>query len=67
MGDTEQQREIKAIYMKRNVNPKVLFSQITAIENKYRGKTSALTEKNKLTNIILRAPDEYAQTIHTAS
>ena len=27
---------------------------------------SVLTEKNKLTNIILRAPEEYAQTSHTA-
>ena len=67
IGDMEQQRELEAICMKRNANPKVLFSQITAIKNKYRGRTSALTEKNKLTNIILRAPEEYyAQTIHTA-
>ena len=42
MGDAEQQRELEAIYMKRNANPKILFSQITAIENKYRGRTSAL-------------------------
>ena len=27
---------------------------------------SALTENNKLTTIILRAPKEYAQTINTA-
>ena len=66
MGDVEQQRELEAIYMKKNANPKVLFSQFTAIENRYRGRTPALTEKNKLTNIILRALDEYAQTIHTA-
>ena len=66
LRDTEQQRELEAIYMKRNANLKMLFSQITAIENKYRGRMSALTEKNKLTNIILRAPEEYAQTIHTA-
>ena len=65
MGDMEQQKDLEAIYVKRNANPKVLFSQITAIENKYRGRTSALTEKNKLTNILLRAPDEYSQTIHT--
>ena len=52
--------------MKRNANPKMLFSKITEIENKYRGRMSALTEKNKLTNIILRALEEYAQTIHTA-
>ena len=51
--------------MKRNANPKELFSQITVMENKYRGRMSALIEKIKLTNIILRAPDEYAQTIHT--
>ena len=67
MGDAEQQRELEAIYMKRNSKPKMLFSQIAAIENKYRGRSSALTEeKNKLTNIILRAPEEYAQTVHTA-
>ena len=30
MGDAEQQRELVAIYMKRNANPKSLFSQITA-------------------------------------
>ena len=66
MGDAEQQRELEAIYMKRNANPKMIFSQIIAIENKYRGRNSALTEKNKSTNIILRAPEEYAQTIHTA-
>ena len=35
MGGAEQQRELEAIYMKRNANPKMLFSQITAIENKY--------------------------------
>ena len=51
--------------MKRTANPKILFLQITAIENKYRGRISALTENNKLTNIILRAPQEYAKTIHT--
>ena len=66
MGDAEQQRELEAIQMKRNANPKELFSQIPAIENKYRGWMSALTEKSKLTNIILRSLDEYAQTIHTA-
>ena len=60
MGDAEQQRELERIQMKRHANPKELFSQISAIENKYRGRTSALTEKNKLTNIILRAPDKYA-------
>ena len=48
MGDVEQQRELETICMKKNANPKVLFSQITAIENKYRERTSALTEKNKL-------------------
>ena len=26
MGDMEQQRELEAIYMKRDANPKVLFS-----------------------------------------
>ena len=66
MRDAEQQRELESIQMKRNVNPKELFSQITTIENKYRGRNSALIEKNKLNNIILRAPDKYAQTIHTA-
>ena len=66
MGDAEQQRELEAIYMKRNSKPKMLFSQITPIEDTYRGRTSVLTEKNKLTNIILRAPEEYSQTIHTA-
>ena len=35
MGDAEQQRELEAIYMKRNANPKMHFSQITVIENKY--------------------------------
>lgn len=65
MGDVKEQRELESIRMKRNANPKELFSQITAKEIKYRGKTSALIEKNKLINIILRAPDEYAQTIHT--
>ena len=52
--------------MKRTSNPKILFSQITAIENKYRGMISALVENNKMITIILRAPEEYAQTIHTA-
>ena len=66
MRDAEQQRELESIQMKRNANPKELFSQITAIDNKYRGRTSALTEKNKLANIILRAPDENALTIYTA-
>ena len=60
MRDAEQQRELESIQMKRNVNPKELFSQITTIENKYRGRNSALIEKNKLNNIILRAPDKYA-------
>ena len=66
MGEAEQQRELEAIHMKRTANPKILFSQITAIENKYWGRKSALTENNKLTTIILRAPEDYAQTIHTA-
>ena len=52
--------------MKRHTNPKILFSQITAIENKYRGLISALTENQKLTTIILRAPQDYSQTIHSA-
>ena len=52
--------------MNRNVNPKILLSQITAIENKYQGKTSTLIANNKLTNIILGAPDEYDQTIYTS-
>ena len=37
MGEAEQQRELEAIHMKKHGNPKTLFSQITAIENKYRG------------------------------
>ena len=52
MGDAEQQRELESIQMKRNDNPKELFSQITAIKNKFRGRTSVLIEKNILTNII---------------
>ena len=46
MGQAERQRELEAIHMKRTANPKILFSQITTIENKYRERTSALT-KNK--------------------
>ena len=65
MGDAEQQKELESIRMKRHANPKELFSQITAIENKYKGRASALTEKSKLTNVILRSPEEYAQTIQT--
>ena len=51
--------------MKRYANPKELFSQITAIENKYKRRASALTEKSKLTNIILKAPEMYQVTIQT--
>ena len=65
MGDAEQQKELESIQMYRHANPKELFSQITAIENKYRGRASELSEKSKLTNVILRSPDEYAQTIQT--
>ena len=65
MGDAEQQKELESIRMKRHANPKELFSQITAIENKYRGRASALTKKSKLTNVILRSPKEYVQTIQT--
>ena len=65
MGDAEQQKELESIRMHRHANPKELFSQITAIENKYRGRASELSEKSKLTNVILRSPDEYAQTIQT--
>ena len=53
-----RERELEAIHMKRNANPKMLFSQITEIKNKYRGRMSALTQKNKLTNSILQAPEE---------
>ena len=65
MGDAEQQKELESIRMHRHANPKELFSQITAIEIKYRGRASELSEKSKLTNVILRSPDEYAQTIQT--
>ena len=34
MGDAEQQKELEAIKMKKFENPKVLYSQITSIENK---------------------------------
>ena len=59
MGDAEQQKELEAIRMKKYENPKVLFSQITSIENKYKGRASALTEKAKLTNVILRSSRIY--------
>ena len=65
MGDAEQQKELEAIRMKKYENPKMLFSQITSIENKYKGRASALTEKAKLTNVILRSPRMYQVTIQT--
>jgi hypothetical protein len=37
MGEAEQQRELEAIHMRKHANPKTLFSQITAIENKCAG------------------------------
>ena len=43
----------------------MLFSQITSVENKYKGRASALTEKAKLTNVILRSPRLYQTTIQT--
>ena len=51
--------------MKKYENPKMLFSQITSVENKYKGRASALTEKTKLTNVILRSPRMYQVTIQT--
>ena len=65
MGDAEQQKELESIRMKKFENPKVLFSCITSVGNKYKGRASALTEKAKLTNVILRAPRMYQLTIQT--
>ena len=48
MGDAEQQKELEAISMRKYENPKMLFSQITSVESKYKGRASALTEKAKL-------------------
>jgi hypothetical protein len=66
MGQVDQRRELEAIHMGKFDNPKTLFSQITTIENKYRGRCSALTDTEKLCTIVCRAPSWYQQTIHTA-
>ena len=63
MGDAKQQKELEAIKMMKFENPKELFSQITSIENKYKGRASQLTEKAKLTNVILRSPRIYQVTL----
>ena len=65
MGDAEQQKELGNISMRKYENPKMLFSQITSVENKYKGRASVLTEKAKLTNVILRSSRLYQTTIQT--
>jgi len=67
MDWVEQKKDLANIRMKTNESPTTLFSQIKRIENKYRGRVSVLTERDKLTTIILKAPDEYRGAIHMCS
>lgn len=59
MDEVEQKIDLANIRMKTSESPTTLFSQIKRIENKYRGRVSVLTERDKLITIILKAPDEY--------
>ena len=64
MGETEQQREIKAVHMRKRANPKTLSNN--SHRKQIQRNNFALTDHKKLITVILIAPREYAQTIHTA-
>ena len=49
--------------MKTTEDPRTLFSQITAIDEKFRGRTSALTIEEKILSLIKKAPRAYITTI----
>jgi len=68
MEDVKRMMELEKISMKKSDNPKTLFSQITAIEYKFRGRTTtALTDAEKLAIIIRKAPKMYAGIICNVS
>jgi hypothetical protein len=64
MCEVEQKKDLANIRMKPTESPTTLFLQIQRIENKYRGRVSALSERDKLTTIIQRAPAKYGMAIH---
>ena len=64
MCEVEQKKDLANIRMKQPTeSPTTLFLQIQRIENKYRGRVSALSERDKLTTIIQRAPAKYGMVI----
>ncbi|VEU33926.1 unnamed protein product [Pseudo-nitzschia multistriata] len=65
MGMIRQRVELYSISMRKNDNPKTLFSQITSIEQKYKGRTTPLTVEDKRAAILMRAPKMYQAVIQT--
>eukprot|EP00536_Pseudo-nitzschia_multiseries_P017246 jgi/Psemu1/70134/estExt_Genemark1.C_14500006 len=65
-GRVDRLLELNLISMRKNDNPKTLFSQITAIERKWRARgVSDLTELDKKVIVYCNAPRRYAETLVT--